>query len=271
MYRATQSDQLKRYIDNGCFWRHEFTPEQRYYKFANQAYLNFAHNAGWIHNAQPVVIQLYTNRYNVSAWPQTDMGIISRPNNTGIVSAPGSTPCPPGINLFEHNQLNTDDYPLHALTQRPMHMYHSWGSQNAWLRQITSFNRLHLHYRTAQKLGITDDDWVWVESPHGRVKAQVKCMTGVNPDTVWTWNAIGKRSGAWNLDENAPEAEKGFLLNHIISELLPENKDGYRYANADPVTGQAAWFDLRVRVEKCKPQEIAVPEPRFFRAAPALE
>ena len=33
-------------------------------------------------------------------------------------------------------------------------------------------------------------------------------MIGVNPDTVWTWNAIGKRSGAWNLDENAPEVLK---------------------------------------------------------------
>jgi hypothetical protein len=42
-------------------------------------------------------------------------------------------------------------------------------------------------------------------------------MDGVNPDTVWTWNAIGKRAGAWNLDKNAPEAKKGFLLNHIIS------------------------------------------------------
>ena len=38
-------------------------------------------------------------------------------------------------------------------------------------------------------------------------------------------------------------------MNHIISELLPE-RGGQRYANADPVTGQAAWFDLRVRIEK---------------------
>ncbi len=33
----------------------------------------------------------------------------------------------------------------------------------------------------------------------------------------------------------------------MISELLPPREDGYRYANADPVTGQAAWYDLRVR------------------------
>jgi hypothetical protein len=79
---------------------------------------------------------------------------------------------------------------------------------------------------------------------------------------VWTWNAIGKRSGAWNLAPNANEAREGFLLNHLISELLPEREGGYRYSNSDPVTGQAAWYDLRVRVEKAVDQ-TAVSEPQF--------
>ena len=39
------------------------------------------------------------------------------------------------------------------------------------------------------------------------------------------------------------------LLNHLITDLLPP-REGYRFANADPITGQAAWFDLRVRVVK---------------------
>ena len=67
--------------------------------------------------------------------------------------------------------------------------------------------------------------------------------------TVWTWNAIGKRSGAWNLDPNAPEANEGFLINYLISELLPEPTVATAI-QSDPVTGQAAWFDLRVRIEK---------------------
>ena len=33
-------------------------------------------------------------------------------------------------------------------------------------------------------------------------------------------------------------------------------------ANADPVTGQAAWFDLRVRLEACTPVERGT-EPQF--------
>ena len=79
---------------------------------------------------------------------------------------------------------------------------------------------------------------------------------------LWTWNAIGKRSGAWNLSPDAPEAKKGFLLNHVISELLPPKENGHRYSNSDPVTGQAAWYDLRVRIEKAEPED-EVTQPQF--------
>jgi hypothetical protein len=88
---------------------------------------------------------------------------------------------------------------------------------------------------------------------------------------VWTWNAIGKRRGAWKLAKDAPEGRDGFLLNHLISDRTPRDD----YANADPVTGQAAWFDLRVRIAKAEgvsddaptaPQFDALPGPAAGRA-----
>ena len=97
-------------------------------------------------------------------------------------------------------------------------------------------------------------------------------MAALNPDTVWTWNAIGKRKGAWALDEGAPEATEGFLLNHLISELLPEKGDGRRWSNSDPVTGQAAWFDLRVRIDRVGPKDQAEPQfPVLPRVVPKGE
>ena len=82
-------------------------------------------------------------------------------------------------------------------------------------------------------------------------------MKGVNKNTVWTWNAIGKRKGAWNLSPNAPESNKGFLLNHLISDVLPNNNTNHSYlSNSDPITGQAAWYDLKVKLYKCKDEEI---------------
>ncbi len=155
--------------------------------------------------------------------------------------------------------VDAETYPLHAITQRPMHMYHSWGSQNAWLRQITAANRLYIHTSVGEKIGAKDDDWVWLTSHQGRVKCQVRLMDGVNPHTVWTWNAIGKRRGAWGLSDDAPESNQGFLLNHLISELLPEGGGGYRYSNSDPITGQAAWFDLKVSIEKAEGGERTEP------------
>ena len=61
---------------------------------------------------------------------------------------------------------------------------------------------------------------------------------------------------------DSPESKKGFLLNHLISDLLPEREGGYRYSNSDPITGQAAWYDLRVRVEKSADQN-AISAPQF--------
>ena len=90
-------------------------------------------------------------------------------------------------------------------------------------------------------------------------------MEGVNPDTVWTWNAVGRRAGAAALDPDAPEATRGFLLNHLITELLPEREGGYRFSNSDPITGQAAWYDLRVSIEKAAPDEAGETSPRSSR------
>ena len=112
--------------------------------------------------------------------------------------------------------------------------------------------------------GLSDGDWARVSSPHGEITVPVMEMAALNENTVWTWNAVGKRKGAWALDENAPEATKGFLLNHLIHELLPPKGDGLRWANSDPITGQAAWFDLKVKIEKAAPPDgAAESQPAF--------
>ncbi|MDQ3056927.1 MAG: molybdopterin oxidoreductase family protein [Pseudomonadota bacterium] len=152
----------------------------------------------------------------------------------------------------------TGSFPLSAITQRPMFMYHAWGSQNAWLRQIATRNWLYLHPDTAGKYGIANEDWVDVTSHHGSITVQAKFANNMQPDTVWSWNAIGKRKGAWKLAKDAPETEKGFLLNHLISDKLPKSD----YANADPVTGQAAWFDLRVAIRKSA-TAAGIAQPQF--------
>ncbi|HLY46477.1 MAG TPA: molybdopterin oxidoreductase family protein [Stellaceae bacterium] len=259
---APNPHQLDRYVANGCFWKYQLPPEQHYYKHANKAYLETATAMGLIAAPEPIVLQLYVEPLQRFRLAAQGHGAVVPPAKDRARIATHFDPLPFWYPPFEGTRIDERTFPLHAITQRPMQMYHSWHSQNAWLRQILGQNRLFLNRVTALGLGIADDDWVWVSSHAGRIEAQVKLMDGVNPDTVWTWNAIGKRSGAWNLAAASPEFTKGFVLNHLITEMLPGDGTDER-ANADPITGQAAWYDLRVRVEKVLPAEAGHSAPSF--------
>jgi anaerobic selenocysteine-containing dehydrogenase len=261
-------NQLNRYIENEGFWRYELPDEQKYFKNVNRAYLDFAVEMGFVLDASPIIHQLYSEELQRFRLAAQGHGDVQPPETHRTRIETYFDPLPIWYPPFEDDVHGVDAYPLHAITQRPMAMYHSWGSQNAWLRQIHGSNPLYLPRGRAEAMGIHDGDWVWLTSRTGRVKAPVRLMDGVNPHTVWTWNAIGKRSGAWNLAPDASEAKTGFLLNHLIDELLPEQAGGYRYANADPVTGQAAWYDLRVRMEKAAPEEAGEAAPQFDDLVP---
>jgi anaerobic selenocysteine-containing dehydrogenase len=254
-------DQLQRYIDNGCFWKYDLPEEQHYYKHANRAYLENAVAMGLIGNADPVVLQLYVEPLQKFRLAAQGHGAVQPPERLRARIAEHFDPLPIWYPPFEGARIDAEAFPLNAVTQRPMPMYHSWGSQNAWLRQILGANRLFMNRVTGASLGLQDDDWVWVTSNAGRIRAQLKLMDGVNPNTVWTWNAIGKRTGAWNLAPDSPEFARGFLLNHLIGETLLDAPE----SNADPITGQAAWYDLRVRVEKAPAAEAGESAPHFPR------
>ncbi len=257
---AVNPDQLKRYVENGCFWREELPENMRYYRHANGDYLEYAARMKWIGSNEQIVMQLYSEPLQRFRLAARGHGPVAPPERHRSRVEGYFDPLPIWYRPFESQDGGQEAYPFHAVTQRPMAMYHSWGSQNAWLRQIHGGNRLYVNRTRAELEGLEDDDWVWVVSRHGRIRAQIRLMEGTQRDTVWTWNAIGKRAGAWNLSPEAPETTRGFLLNHVISDLLPPREDGCRYANADPVTGQAAWYDLQVRLEKAEAAATTWPQ-----------
>jgi anaerobic selenocysteine-containing dehydrogenase len=260
---APNARQLERYVTNGSFWKHELPPGQLYFKHANKDYLAGAKSMGFIEDDRQIVLQLYCEtlqRFRLAAEGHGDR---CPPERLRSRIHTFFDPLPFWYMPLEEALTDRARFPLHAITQRPMAMYHSWGSQNAWLRQILPQNRMYLHRDLAASLGIEDDDWVWVHSRSGKLKCQVRTMTGVNRDTVWTWNAIGKRAGAWALRHNSPEFRRAFLLNHVISEYLPKEGGDAPHSNSDPVTGQAAWFDVTVAIEPCGRNALAEVAPRL--------
>jgi anaerobic selenocysteine-containing dehydrogenase len=257
---AANPDQLKRYIANGSFFSAHIPLEAQFFKHANKAYQDFAVKMGFCDKPQPVTFQLYSEplqKFRLSAEGLREP-VAPETHRKRIFKA--FDPLPDWYAPIGEDRIEKSEFPFHAVTQRPMAMYHSWGSMNAWLRQIHTRNPLFVPGAICDAQGLEDGDWVWLISPHGRIKVEIQRMDAVNKSTIWTWNAIGKRKGAWALDPKAPEATEGFLLNHLISELLPPKENGMRWSNSDPVTGQAAWYDLRVRIEKAPGGEESEPQ-----------
>ncbi len=249
---APNPNQLEDYKKHGSFSHADIPAEAQFFKHANAAYQDFAVQTGFFDTPQPVTFQLYSEVLQKFRLAGEGHGKVQPPERLRARVVMAFDPLPTWYAPFEGEGIDQARFPHHAITQRPMAMYHSWGSQNAWLRQIHTKNPLYVPAAICDAEGLHDGDWAWVESWHGKIKVQVARMEALNSSTMWTWNAIGKRRGAWALDKDAPEAKKGFLLNHLINELLPPKGDGHRWANSDPVTGQAAWYDLRVRIEKAE-------------------
>ncbi|MGI9337089.1 MAG: molybdopterin-dependent oxidoreductase [Gammaproteobacteria bacterium] len=270
--------QWQKYEENECFFRRELPQNTRYLRFANRDYLRYAKKAGWTTSEEAIVLQLYCEPLQKFRLAGEGHGKHLPPTKKqGERLREHCDPLPFWSPPLAHLQMKEGDggsMPnrdglFYAITQRPMFMYHSWDSQNAWLRQIADRNPVFINAARAADEGLQDGDWVWLISPLGKAAAAVKTMDGVRADTIWTWNAIAKNTGgankngngkktgagAWGLAENASEGVEGFLMNHLIPETLTAN--GEEVNNSDPITGQAAWYDLRVSITKMTEAEIA--------------
>jgi anaerobic selenocysteine-containing dehydrogenase len=261
--------QWEMYEKNNCVFHYEMPVEYQYMRNWNQGYMEWAQKMGIRRDKDPIVIHIYSEF--LQGFRRAAQG--KRPGKQPPEQLRKRVetyfdPLPFHYVPLEEQATDKAKYPLNAITQRPMAMYHSWDSQNAWLRQIHTHNYLMVNSKTAAAEGIADGGWMWVESQWGKVRCMCRYSEAVEPGTVWTWNAIGKSAGAWNLSADANESQRGFLLNHLISEVLPPSSAGPAISNSDPITGQAAWYDVRVRIYKAQDDEAEQTSPQF-KAVPA--
>jgi sulfite dehydrogenase (quinone) subunit SoeA len=266
---APNPKQWEMYANHDCVFHYPLPETMHYMRNWNRAYLDFAKDKGWRQKNDVVQLALYSDTlqtFRLAAQGKTTGR--QPPAHLRERIATYFDPLPFWYAPLEDAAVDLARFPLNAITQRPMAMYHAWDSQNAWLRQIHSHNYLHVNPRTAEAAGIADGGWCWVESEWGQVRCMVRYSEAVEPGTVWTWNAIGKADGAWQLAPGADEARKGFLLNHLISDELPFGAAG-TISNSDPITGQAGWYDVRVRIRPAGADEAEATAPGFA-ATPAV-
>jgi anaerobic selenocysteine-containing dehydrogenase len=107
---------------------------------------------------------------------------------------------------------DSKEYPFYLHTFKTMPLTGGRNANQPWLQAIAGphlFVRwetwVELNPGIARKLGIADGDWVWVESPAGKIKVIARLYKGAMPDVVSIPFGDGHRTGGrWtkNLGEN---------------------------------------------------------------------
>jgi anaerobic selenocysteine-containing dehydrogenase len=67
---------------------------------------------------------------------------------------------------------------------------------------------MQIHPEVAKELGVKDGDWVWIETPRGRIKQVAKLLEGMDPRVVvaeaswWYPEDPGPDHGLWKSNTN---------------------------------------------------------------------
>jgi anaerobic selenocysteine-containing dehydrogenase len=115
---------------------------------------------------------------------------------------------------WEEPKRGSDEkaYPFHLHIFRTMALTGSRNANQPWLQAIFGEYLFEgwetwgeINPETGHRLGISDRDWVWVESPKGKIKVRAKLYKGAMPDVISIPLGEGHSSGgrwATGLGEN---------------------------------------------------------------------
>jgi len=144
------------------------------------------------------------------------------------------------------------DYPLILITGSKVWAYQCGEHRDfEKLRKTHPWPLLDIHPQTARKLDLDNGDWVYVETPLGRVKQVARLTTGIDPRVVhaeaFWW--FPEREEAW------PELYGALESN--INAVLPDS-----YETLSRPGGDNYFRALLCRVYKNPVEEAADPFPR---------
>ncbi|MFB3917528.1 MAG: molybdopterin-dependent oxidoreductase [Terriglobales bacterium] len=97
------------------------------------------------------------------------------------------------------------DYPLVLMPVEVLPFARGEGAHLPYLQQIAGLQLfekwdswMEINPETAKKLGVSDNDYVWIESKRGRAKVRARLYQGVHPDAVHLPLGYGHTAGsAW--------------------------------------------------------------------------
>ena len=134
------------------------------------------------------------------------------------------------------------EYPYILITGRRLPgFFHTENRQVPWLRELHREPTVEIHPETAKKEGISEGDWVFIESPRGKVKQRAKIFKGIDPRVVsaehaWWFPEKKDPKHGWDesninvLTDNAYEAcDPAMGATHVrtlLCKIYPDGNQG---------------------------------------------
>jgi len=133
-------------------------------------------------------------------------------------------------------------YPYILITgARSPVFFHSEHRMIPWLREIHPDPIVEIHPQVAEKHGIKDGDWVFIESPRGRAKQRARLTNGIDPRVVaaehgWWFPEVKTPDHGWSesniniLTDNDPEGYDAAMgstnLRVLMCKIYPVKEEG---------------------------------------------
>ena len=112
------------------------------------------------------------------------------------------------------------DYPYILITgPRSPVFFHSEHRMIPWLREVHPDPIVEIHPTVAEKHNIREGDWVFIESPRGRIKQRAKLTTGIDPRVVCI------QHGWWFPENKDPGHGWDESNSNILTDNDPEGYD----------------------------------------------
>jgi sulfite dehydrogenase (quinone) subunit SoeA len=99
----------------------------------------------------------------------------------------------------------TEEYPFNMTTGRRIPVYfHSEHRQLPWCRELWPVPRCEMNPADAEKLGVKQGDWIWIESKDGKIRETVDIFPGIKPGVInaehtWWYPELSAPNHGWNL------------------------------------------------------------------------
>ncbi|MBN2242640.1 MAG: molybdopterin-dependent oxidoreductase [Acidobacteria bacterium] len=93
--------------------------------------------------------------------------------------------------------------------------FHTEMRMIPWLREIRPHPICEIHPETAARHGITDGQWIWIESPRGRIRQKAKITDSLLPDVIaaehgWWYPEMKDPGHGWEISNSNVITDNAF-------------------------------------------------------------